>query len=136
MKFLANLLLALSLLTPLTANADERIHGHISSIQGPYDISVNDSNGYTDRVHLHHGTIINPTGLTLAPGMIVDISGFSEGRYFEANEIDTPYTYYNENWYYGGHLWNYYGPAVGIYFGDERRGHREDGNHDWNRRIP
>lgn len=34
-------------------------------------------NVYRD-VHLHQGTVINPRGTTLAPGMIVDVSGSAQ----------------------------------------------------------
>jgi hypothetical protein len=44
-------------------------------------------------VSLHDGTIINPTGLTLAPGEAVTIEGQPAGGTFVANEIDTPYGY-------------------------------------------
>ncbi len=39
---------------------------------------------------LHQGTIINPTGLTLEPGMNVTIDGYADGSNFDAMEIDTP----------------------------------------------
>ncbi len=72
--------------------ADERIQGTIAAINGPYDISVRDSRGFLDNVTLHQGTIINPTGLTLAPGQSVTIVGNNVGNALSANEIDTPYT--------------------------------------------
>jgi hypothetical protein len=63
--------------------------------------------------------VINPTGLTLAPGMVVSIDGYNAGGYFAANEVDTPYTYYEGVPYYYGHPWFYYGPSVslGFFFG-------------------
>jgi hypothetical protein len=105
--------------------ADERIQGTIAAINGPYDISVRDSRGFLDNVTLHQGTIINPTGLTLAPGQSVTISGINQGGAFAANEIDTPYTnlavvpypvYYGYPYGYG---WRGYGPAyhIGLGFG-------------------
>jgi hypothetical protein len=52
---------------------DGQIQGRISSFDGGYNLIVQDDRGYTDNVQLHDGTIINPTGLTLAPGMVVSI---------------------------------------------------------------
>jgi hypothetical protein len=98
---------------------DESIHGRIYSIDGTFNITVTDDNGYMDNVQLHQGTVINPTGLTLAPGMEVTIAGYSGGQVFEANEIDTPYTYYGARpvpvfygagWWYPGYSYGY-GPS-------------------------
>jgi hypothetical protein len=101
-------------------NGDAQIHGRILSFDGAYSVQVRDEKGYVDNVQLHQGTIINPTGLTLAPGMIVSIMGYNAGSFFAANEIDTPYQSYGGSWYYGGHPWNYYGPSVslGFFFGN------------------
>jgi hypothetical protein len=76
-----------------TISTDETIHGRIHSVNGAFDISVDDDRGFVDNVELHQGTIINPTGLTLAPGMSVTILGVNSGAALSANEIDTPYTY-------------------------------------------
>ena len=102
------------------ANDDAQIRGRIVSFDGGYSVQVRDENGYIDRVQLHEGTIINPTGLTLAPGMIVSILGYNAGPVFAANEIDTPYTFYAGVPYYAGHPWNYYGPTIslGFFFGN------------------
>jgi hypothetical protein len=99
---------------------DAQIHGRILSFDGAYSVQVRDEKGYVDNVQLHQGTIINPTGLTLQPGMVVSIMGYNAGPYFAANEIDTPYTYYAGFPYYAGHPWNYYGPTVslGFFFGN------------------
>jgi hypothetical protein len=101
-------------------NADAQIHGRILTFDGAYSLQVKDEKGYVDNVQLHQGTIINPTGLTLAPGMIVSIMGYNAGSYFAANQIDTPYTFYSGLPYYGGHPWYYYGPTVslGFFFGN------------------
>jgi hypothetical protein len=51
----------------------------------PYHLTL--SNGLP--VHLHHGTIINPTGLTPQPGMRVELMGhWNPDGSFTANEID------------------------------------------------
>jgi hypothetical protein len=104
---------------PAPSSADIQIRGRISSFDGMYALSVRDEKGYIDNVQLHQGTIINPTGLTLEPGMIVSILGYNAGNYVDANEIDTPYTYYSGVPWYAGHPWNYYGPSVsfGFFFG-------------------
>jgi hypothetical protein len=105
---------------PPYAAQDEQIHGRIASFDGQYSLQVHDDRGFLDNVQLHQGTIINPIGLTLAPGMIVAIDGYASGPYFEANEIDTPYQFYSGVPYYLGHPWFYYGPSIslGFFFGN------------------
>ncbi len=107
---------------------DAQIHGRILGFDGAYALTVRDERGFLDNVQLHQGTIINPTGLTLAPGMVVSIIGYNAGPYFAANEIDTPYVYYGGVPYYQGHPWNYYGPSVsfGFYFGNGGWWHHDD----------
>lgn len=70
---------------------DETIRGTVAAINGQYTISVRDVHGYVDSVTLHPGTIINPRGIALAPGMPVTILGTNRGATLSANEIDTPY---------------------------------------------
>lgn len=139
LKFFAALVAALTIAAPLSASAqivpqndepsysseaadggDGQIHGRILNFDGAYSVQVRDEKGYVDNVELHQGTIINPTGLTLAPGMVVSILGYNAGPYFAANEIDTPYNFYAGAPYYQGHPWNYYGPSVslGFFFGN------------------
>lgn len=79
---------------PNYARADETIGGTISGFDGKYGLLVRDNRGFIDRVQLHDGTIINPTGLRLAVGMSVTIRGRSEGPSFAAYQIDTPYQLY------------------------------------------
>jgi hypothetical protein len=132
-KFLIGILAGLMLVLPVAARAqgvpsyattpvaqDQDIHGRITSFDGGYNVAVRDERGYIDNVRLHPGTIINPTGLTLAPGMVVSVLGYNAGSYFSANQIDTPYTYYGGVPYYAGHPWNYYGPSIslGFFFGN------------------
>jgi hypothetical protein len=99
---------------------DEQIRGRVIAFDGAYTLTVRDERGFVDNVALHQGTIINPTGLTLAPGMIVSVLGYNRGSSFSANEIDTPYTYTGGVPYYYGHPWDYYGPSVslGFFFGN------------------
>ena len=93
---------------PVSVSTDETIHGRIASVDGAFNISVNDDRGFVDRVALHQGTIINPTGLSLSPGMSVTIAGYADGPNFNANQIDTPYSYSGvlpTPVYYGAGYW-------------------------------
>jgi hypothetical protein len=141
-RIIAALIAALFLAAPLAAsaqnapsygapvddgNGDAQIHGRVLAFDGGYNVQVRDEQGYVDNVQLHQGTIINPTGLTLAPGMVVSILGYNAGAFFAANEIDTPYQFSAGLPYYGGHPWNYYGPSVslGFFFGNTGWWHGE-----------
>jgi len=101
---------------PSYATQDQQIHGRVVGFDGGYNLQVRDDKGYVDNVRLHQGTVINPTGLTLAAGMVVSVNGYSQGSYFAANEIDTPYQLYGPVPYYGGHPWFYYGSGVSLGF--------------------
>ncbi|HMD01505.1 MAG TPA: hypothetical protein VKG44_00945, partial [Candidatus Baltobacteraceae bacterium] len=112
---------------PVYASQDETIHGRIQSIEGTFNLTFADDRGFLDNVVLRQGTIINPTGLTLAPGMAATIIGFASGNAFNANEIDTPYTYsgpaptpayYGAGWWYPGYAYGY-GPSfsLALFFG-------------------
>ncbi|MGA2392367.1 MAG: hypothetical protein ABSH03_03325 [Candidatus Lustribacter sp.] len=103
------------------AASDVTIRGRIVTA-APFHLTVHDDKGTIDDVTLHRGTIINPTGLTLATGMRVKIIGYAAGTTFAANEIDTPYTYsgplpapfyYGPGWWYPGFGYGY-GPAFGF----------------------
>ncbi len=50
-----------------------------SSTSTAVHLQVRDEQGYVDNVQLHQGTIINPTGITLEPGMVVSILGYNSG---------------------------------------------------------
>ena len=90
-----------------TGSTDETVRGTIASVNGPKAITVRDDRGFIDNVTLHQGTIINPTGLTLAPGQKVTILGHADGAAFSANQIDTPYQTYGVGYY--GYGYPYYG---------------------------
>lgn len=79
---------------PSYGSADETIHGTVSAFDGAYALRVRDDRGFIDNVQLRPGTVINPTGLRLAPGMTVTIHGTNGGSTFAAAEIDTPYQTY------------------------------------------
>jgi hypothetical protein len=133
-KFFLATIVAMGLTFPIAAQAqdvpsyattrqyseDQNIHGRVTGFDGAYSLTVRDERGYLDNIQLHPGTVINPTGLTLAPGMVVSVLGYNAGSYFSANEIDTPYQFYSGQPYYGGHPWNYYGPSIslGFFFGN------------------
>jgi hypothetical protein len=105
---------------PSYATQDQQIHGRVISFDGGYSLQVRDDRGYVDNVQLHQGTVINPTGLTLASGMVVSINGYANGNAFSANEIDTPYQFYGAVPYYGGYPWYHYdsGISLGFFFGN------------------
>jgi hypothetical protein len=73
---------------------DESVKGRVESFDGAYSLLVRDDRGFIDNVRLHPGTIINPTGIRLSPGMSVTVYGVNRGPEFAANEIDTPYDTY------------------------------------------
>ena len=98
------------------ASSDQQIHGRITAFDGAYALAVSNDSGYVDNVELHDGTSINPTGLTLAPGMVVSILGQNDGSYFAADEVDTPYNVENAVPFYAGHPWNYYGSSINLSF--------------------
>jgi hypothetical protein len=96
----------------------ETIKGTVSGFDGKYTLFVRDVKGYIDRVQLHDGTIINPTGIKLASGYKVTITGRTQGGSFAADEIDTPYhmTYALGYPYPYYDPYDYWGP-VGLRFG-------------------
>jgi len=126
---------AAALITPAIASAQDipayasagtgqQIQGTISAINGEWNITIADSSGYNDSVALHQGTIINPTGLTLEPGMNVTVDGYADGSNFDANEIDTPYqyqgpppvaVYYGPGSWYPGYAYGW-GPSFSLFF--------------------
>lgn len=118
-------------IVPSYATTEQTIQGRIAGINGPYSISVRDDRGYLDSVSLHHGTVINPRGLTLAAGMQVTIYGYNGGSAFVANEIDTPYSSYYPQYYPRVRYGLYFGYPVYPYsyygFGYYRFGHRPFG---------
>ena len=99
----------------------DTIKGTIASIDGKYTISVRDDRGFIDNVTLHDGTIINPTGLRLAPGQSVTIAGNPAGHTFDADEIDTPYVIYGAPYAYYPY-YPYPAYALGFRFGGPRFG--------------
>lgn len=80
---------------PSYGTADETIHGRISSFDGGYSLQLRDDRGFIDNVQLQQGTVINPTGIRLQPGMSVTIHGVNHGAALVASQIDTPYQQYS-----------------------------------------
>jgi len=134
-RLLGAAIAATALITPAIASAqdmppyavgdaNQQIQGTVASINDTWNITVSDSNGYNDSVELHQGTIINPTGLTLEPGMSVTIDGYADGSNFDAMEIDTPYeyqgpapvaVYYGPGAWYPGYAYGW-GPSFSLVF--------------------
>jgi hypothetical protein len=118
---------------PSYANDEAHFAGRITAIYGPYDLDVRDSHNYTVRIHLHDGTIINPTGLKLSVGQSIQVHGLKQPSSIEANEIDSPYHMsgyaygpaysYPAYWGYGPWYGPWYGPALGIGIGIGWRGY-------------
>jgi hypothetical protein len=52
-------------------------HGKVTYFRR-FDLQVETAPNIYRQVHLHQGTIINPRGTTLTPGMIVDITGSAQ----------------------------------------------------------
>jgi hypothetical protein len=105
-------------------DAQQQIQGTVAAINGTWNITVADANGYDDSVELQQGTIINPTGLTLEPGMNVTVDGYTDGSNFDAIEIDTPYqyegpppaaVYYGPGAWYPGYAYGW-GPSFSLSF--------------------
>jgi len=79
---------------PSYSSDEDVVRGQIVSFDGGYNLQVRDDRGFVDSVALHQGTIINPTGLRLSPGMSVTVRGVNRGHVLDANQIDTPYQTY------------------------------------------
>jgi hypothetical protein len=52
-------------------------HGKVTYFRR-FDLQVETAPNVYRQIHLHQGTIINPRGTTLTPGMIVDVSGSAQ----------------------------------------------------------
>jgi len=62
-----------------------QLHGVVGSFGG-FDMTLR-VEGEPLPVRLHQGTIINPTGLTIKPGMRVRVFGYWANGRFQANRI-------------------------------------------------
>lgn len=52
-------------------------HGRVTYFRR-FDLQVETAPNVYRQIHLHQGTIINPRGTTLTPGMVVDVSGYAQ----------------------------------------------------------
>ncbi len=86
---------------------DEAIHGTISALLGKYTLTLADDRGFSDSVTLHEATLISPAGSALVAGAVVTIVGHSDGKTFDADEID----------FDGGEPYDS-GPAASYFSGD------------------
>ncbi len=127
----------------LAQSQDEQIHGKIQSIEGTFNLSIAGDDGYLDSVAVQQDTTINPTGLALAPGMEVTVTGYPSGSVFTAVEIDAPYkysgpppvpVYYGPGAWYPGYAFGY-GPSFSIGISFDGSGaysaHREPWTGSW-----
>jgi hypothetical protein len=77
---------------PASADAkggdQETIHGSVASVDDADTLQVSDDRGFVDNVKLDPGTLINPSGSRLQPGMVVTITGVNRGAAFAADRID------------------------------------------------
>jgi hypothetical protein len=110
---------------PNNRNGEETIQGRVAAYDGKYALTLQDDRGFADTVELHQGTVINPTGMRLEPGMRATIIGYNRGRVFAANEIDTPYQAYGfEPYPYPYYPYPVYPTfSIGIGFGSEFHHH-------------
>jgi hypothetical protein len=102
-RHIGSALIVGALLLPGAAQADtpnyvapsgeQTIHAMITSINGKYGLTVRDGRVGLASVTMHRGTIIDPIGLQLKPGMQITIAGHADGGTFDANEIDAPVEY-------------------------------------------
>jgi hypothetical protein len=113
---------ALTAPPPSYATTEETIRGRIAAFDGKYDLQIRDDRGFIDKVRLHDGTVINPTGLRLTTGQAVTVLGHNAGSSFDANEIDTPYASYGVPIY--GYPAPYYGYPYAIGIGFRGYGYR------------
>jgi Domain of unknown function (DUF5666) len=73
-----------------THSGNQTLHGVITSIDGKYGLTVRDDRDGSDSITLHRGTVIDPTGLQLHPGMQVSIAGHRAAGTFDADKIEAP----------------------------------------------
>jgi hypothetical protein len=64
-------------------------HGKVTYFRR-FDLQVETAPNVYREVHLHQGTVINPRGATLAPGMTVDVNGSAQSDHsLSADTITT-----------------------------------------------
>jgi hypothetical protein len=64
-------------------------HGKVTYFRR-FDLQVETAPNVYREVHLHQGTVINPRGTTIVPGMTVDVSGSAQSdKSLDADTITT-----------------------------------------------
>ena len=64
-------------------------HGKVTYFRR-FDLQIETAPNVYRQIHLHQGTIINPRGTTIAPGMTVDVSGTAQADHsLNADSINT-----------------------------------------------
>jgi hypothetical protein len=58
------------------------VRGRVDSFDGHYRLVV-----HGNRIRLHQGTVIHPTGATITPGQFVIVRGHWTGHHFDADEV-------------------------------------------------
>src|SRR4029077_748054 len=66
---------------PDSSGGEDIVHGRILSIPGQFTIVLRDDRGFVDTIQLNPGTVINPSGFALAPGMVVTVTGYNQGTF-------------------------------------------------------
>jgi invasion protein IalB len=66
------------------------IQGVVSSIDGKWNLTVQQDSGFIQNVALERGTVIAPTGMRLATGMQITVVGYEDGPYIDAVRIAGP----------------------------------------------
>jgi hypothetical protein len=66
------------------------IRGVVSAIDGKWTLTVHDDRNFIENIALHPGTVIEPTGLRLEPGMRVSVLGYQDNANFDADKILGP----------------------------------------------
>ena len=62
-------------------------HGRVTYFRR-FELQVETAPSVFRQIHLHQGTVINPRGTTLQPGMVVDVNGSTENdKSLDANDI-------------------------------------------------
>ncbi|BDE07503.1 hypothetical protein WPS_27790 [Vulcanimicrobium alpinum] len=64
-------------------------HGKVTYFRR-FDLQIETAPNVYRQIHLHQGTIINPRGTTITPGMTVDVSGTAQADHsLNADSINT-----------------------------------------------
>ena len=84
---LALIALALPQAAVAQGSYGETIHGTIVSVDGAGNLELRDDRGFVDNVRLEPNVDVTPSGVQLARGMRVTISGANAGPVFAAERV-------------------------------------------------